>query len=103
MDHVGKFTVENVPANHQAVLDRAGAAARTVPLSKGGVFTGNSNVYFNKNLAFISAKRLFFTMGHEFVHVSQFASLAGQSSGLLSQSGFLDLLETFAKLTFFEC
>jgi hypothetical protein len=96
MAHVGKFTVENVPSSHQAVLDKAGAAARTVPLTKGGIFTGNSNVYFNKKLAFTSAKSLFFTMGHEFVHVSQFASLAGQSSSLTSQVGFRDLLEYHA-------
>lgn len=93
MGNVPKFTVENVPINHQNILDVNNAAARTVSLSKGGVLTGNSNVYFNKNLAFTSAKRLFFTMGHEFVHVSQFASLAGQSRQLLSQSGFLDLIE----------
>jgi len=84
MENVGKFTVENVPSNHQSALDANGAAARTVALSKGGVFTGNSNVYFNKNLAFTSAKRLFFTMGHEFIHVSQFASLAGLSTDIVS-------------------
>lgn len=96
MDHVPKFTVENVSASHQSAMDKVGAGARTVPLTKLDIYTGNSNLYFNKNLAFTSAKRLYFIMGHEFVHVSQFASLAGQPSSLLSQPGFLDLLEYYA-------
>ena len=32
-------------------------------------------MYFNKDLCFRSAEELFFAMGHEFVHVSQFAYL----------------------------
>ena len=96
MENVRNFTVENVPANYQATLDGYGAGAMTKSTSVGGVLTGNSSVYFNKNLAFTSAKRLFFAMGHEFVHVSQYASLAGQSTSLLSQPGFIDLLEYHA-------
>lgn len=95
MECASKFTVENVPANHQVVLDANDAAARTVPLKRGGMLTGNSNVYFNKNLAFTSAKRLFFTMGHEFVHVSQYASLAGQASSILTE-GFGKFMEYHA-------
>jgi RHS repeat-associated protein len=99
MDRVNAFTVENVPQNHltgKNGLYTNGAPAKTVPLSVNKVFTGNSNVYFNNNLAFSSAKQLFFTMGHEFVHVSQFAALAGQSTSLLSQPGFMDILEFHA-------
>lgn len=99
MNNVKAFTVENVPESHltgKSGLITNNAPAKTVPLSVNKVFTGNSNVYFNKNLAFSSAKQLFFTMGHEFVHVSQFAALAGQSTSLLSQPGFIDLLEFHA-------
>ena len=99
MDRVKAFTVENVPENHltgKNGLFTNGAPAKTVPLTVNKVFTGNSNVYFNKNLAFSSAKQLFFSMGHEFVHVSQFAALAGQASSLLTQPGFMDLLEFHA-------
>jgi hypothetical protein len=51
------------------------AIAVTRPIAKGGIFTGYSNMYFNKDLCFRSAEELFFAMGHEFVHVSQFAYL----------------------------
>lgn len=99
MNNVKAFTVENVPESHltgKSGLITNNAPAKTVPLSVNKVFTGNSNVYFNKNLAFSSAKQLFFTMGHEFVHVSQVAALAGQSTSLLSQPGFIDLLDFHA-------
>ncbi len=98
-NNVKAFTVENVPESHltgKSGLITKNAPAKTVPLSVNKVLTGNSNVYFNKNLAFSSAKQLFFTMGHEFVHVSQFAALAGQSTRLLYQPGFIDLLEFHA-------
>ncbi len=99
MNNAKSFTVENVPQKHltgKSGLITNNAPAKTVPLSIKKVLTGNSNVYFNKELAFSSAKQLFFTMGHELVHVSQFASLAGQSSSILSQPGFIDLLEYHA-------
>ncbi len=99
MNNVKAYTVENVPearmTGPNGMVTR-GASAQTMPLSLNKTFTGNSNVYFNKNLAFSSARHLFFTMGHEFVHVSQFASLAGQPIGLLSQPGFIDMLEFHA-------
>ena len=99
MNNVKAFTVENVPESEltgKSGLITNNAPAKTVPISVNNVFTGNSNVYFNKNLAFSSAKQLFFTIGHEFVHVSQFAALAGQSTKLLFQPGFIDLLEFHA-------
>ncbi|GAB1403565.1 hypothetical protein MASR1M74_07430 [Lentimicrobium sp.] len=86
MDKVGKFTTENVPAELQLKMDQAGAPGATRYLQRGGVLTGRSNVYFNKNLAFSSAKQLYFTMGHELVHVSQYAALAGQPTSILRQS-----------------
>lgn len=97
MNNVKAFTVENVPSQTQARMDANNAPAATKPLSfsKTGKLTGMSNVYFNKNLAFSSAKQLFFTMGHEFIHVSQFAALAGQSSSILTPD-FLDMLDFHA-------
>ncbi|MDR1114929.1 MAG: RHS repeat-associated core domain-containing protein, partial [Tannerella sp.] len=96
MDKVRTFTVENVPASIQNTLDANNAPALTRALSTGGKLIGFSNVYFNNNLAFLSAKDLFYSMGHEFVHVSQFAALAGQSASLLRQPGFMDMLEFHA-------
>jgi hypothetical protein len=86
MNNVNTFTVEKVPADLQLMMDQAGAAGATRYLQRGGVLTGNSNVYFNRNLAFSSAKQLYFTMGHELVHVSQYAALAGQYTSILRQS-----------------
>jgi RHS repeat-associated protein len=83
MNNIKDFTVENVPINTQNIMDATSSPAVTRALQKAGVLTGNSLVYFNKNLAFSSAKQLYFTMGHEFVHVSQIAVLAGESMSLL--------------------
>ncbi len=95
MDKVKAFTVENVPAQQQIDMNYAGASAVTIPENLNGKISGISNVYFNKNLAFSSAKQLFFTMGHEFVHVSQFAALASQQYSLLTPD-FLDMLDFHA-------
>ena len=55
------FTVENVPATVQLEMDAAKAMGGTRPTSIGGKLTGYSRVYFNKNLAFSSAKQMFRT------------------------------------------
>ncbi|MCL2753909.1 MAG: RHS repeat-associated core domain-containing protein, partial [Defluviitaleaceae bacterium] len=93
MDNVGHFTTENIPS-HVRMADRSGntALGRTIPRQLNGKFTGISDVYFSKS-AFGSARQLFITMGHEFVHVNQFAALAGQSSRLLSNRGFMEFIE----------
>lgn len=98
MKHVGKFTVENVPEFMQDLMDVNGAYAATPALrQKGtGLYTGRSNMYFNKNLAFSSAKRLFYTMAHEFNHVSQHALLKGFSYSAYSGKLFSDLKEFHA-------
>ena len=100
MNNVKVFTVENVPESHmtgESGLITKNAPAKTVPLSNITTknLTGMSNVYFNRNLAFSSAKQLFFTMGHEFVHVSQFAALAGQPASILTPD-FISMLEFHA-------
>ncbi|WP_236636873.1 RHS repeat-associated core domain-containing protein [Sinomicrobium soli] len=88
MENVRNFTTENVPENMQKLMDSNGAAAATPALQKGGVFTGRSDMYFNKNLAFSSAKELYYTMVHEFNHVSQHALLRGLSVSDFSSSLF---------------
>ena len=95
MEHVPVFTVENVPQDQLIAMNKAGAAAKTAPISINEVLTGNSEMYFHHTNAFSSAKRLFFTMGHEFVHVSQIASLAGQSTSVLT-AGLLEVMEYHA-------
>lgn len=78
MDKIKVFTVENVPLKAQEAMDANKAMATTSFLSREGKLTGMSSVYFNKHSAFSSAKELFYSMGHEFVHVSQYAALAGE-------------------------
>ena len=96
MDKVRAFTVENVPSSIQAKMDAVGSGASTSAMSIEGKLTGFSKVFFNKNLAFSSAKRLFFAMGHEFVHVSQYAALAGEASSILKNMDFIDMLDFHA-------
>jgi hypothetical protein len=71
------------------------AAGATQAYSKGGFFTGKSNVYFHPERAFTSAKQLFYTMGHEFIHVSQYAALAGVSTEIYNYD-FSEMLEYHA-------
>ena len=71
-----KQSVENVPANAVKSMNRAGAAAITLPTTKAGILTGKASIYYNPNgAAFTSAKQLFLTMSHEMVHVSQYGVL----------------------------
>lgn len=90
MESINKFTVEHVPADIQAAMDAGNAPGATRFLHKGGVLTGRSNIYFNKNLAFTSAKQLYYAMGHELLHASQFAALTGQSASLMNQYFIFD-------------
>ena len=119
MEYVKAFTVENVSANMKARLDANMVAAATSPLTVLTVpnsklsdydklqayaknnsielkfCTGNSCVYFNRDLAFTSAKQLFYTMGHELVHVSQ--NIACKNEMYLEKiSNFVTLKEYFA-------
>ena len=95
MDKIKAFSVENVPEKYVKSLINNNANGVTIPLSQRGILSGNSLVYFNKATAFSSARQLFFTMGHEFIHVSQFAALAGQSSGILTRD-FMSMLDFHA-------
>ena len=97
MKNINKFTVENVPEN-TFIGDNAKAAGATSALvgKTSGKISNFSNVYFNKLEAFNSAKRLFYTMGHEFVHVSQYAALAGQEVSIIRDAVFRDMLDFHA-------
>ena len=77
MDKVKEFTVEKVSETTQANMDAIQAPAQTNGMygKNSDVFTGFSKMYFNKNFCFRNAFELFKTMGHEFVHVSQYAYL----------------------------
>ncbi|MDR2008995.1 MAG: RHS repeat-associated core domain-containing protein, partial [Bacteroidales bacterium] len=97
MENIKHFTVDNVPENIISNMEKKGGYAATRAISRGGILTGESNVYFHKD-AFTSAKKLFFAMGHEFVHVNQHMYLAGVSvsdfrstiNGLSFQHDFLE-------------
>jgi RHS repeat-associated protein len=67
-----------------------------IPDFKNGLFSGKGTLYFNKELAFTSAEKLFRTMGHELVHLSQFAGLAGESARLWKLDIFRDMLDHHA-------
>ena len=81
MDNIKSFTVENVPEKTLNRMKLNGASGSTQAYVKtiDGVkyFNGRSSIYFNSEISHTSAKRLFFTMGHEFVHASQYSVLAG--------------------------
>ncbi len=66
----------------QTLMDENGAAGASPALAKNGKFTGYSKMYFNRNLAFSSVKQLYYTMAHEFMHVSQHAILEGVSTSI---------------------
>jgi hypothetical protein len=91
------FTVENVPSGVQADMDAAEALGATRPRfdKLTGKLTGYSSLYFNKNFAFSSAETLFYAMGHEFVHVSQYAALAGSLRTIITPD-FIDMLDYHA-------
>lgn len=67
-------------------------AATVAFRTKSGLFTGESNVYFNKHLA-LATQNNYFSMSHEFVHVSQYSVLAGLHKLTVD---FVDMLEFHA-------
>ncbi|WP_255493694.1 RHS repeat domain-containing protein [Capnocytophaga sp. oral taxon 902] len=89
-------SVENVPTKYINLMNKNGAAAVTIPQYSNGIITGNASIYYNTGgQAFSSAKQLFYCMGHELVHLSQYTALAGQSAGIVTKN-FMDLLEYHA-------
>ena len=81
MDQVKAFTVENVPESNMKSMIENKALGMTVPDYVDGtkIMSGCSEVYFNP-AAFEHANKLFYTMGHELVHVSQINAMVGCSN-----------------------
>ena len=75
-EYVVDFTIDNVPSEELEKMVAKGAAGKTVEEVVDGVMTGRSSVYFNR-MQISTIKDLYFTMGHEFVHVGQISTFAG--------------------------
>ncbi|MCQ2306513.1 MAG: hypothetical protein MJ000_02975 [Bacteroidales bacterium] len=80
MDLIREFTCENVPFDFNSEK-YSGVEGVTKPipyesLQGKSLFSGISDVYFNQDLVSCSPEDLYYTMGHEFVHVSQCSELA---------------------------
>lgn len=94
MDNIIKMSIDN-PGTHLESMIKEGAAGVTVPEELDGLLTGKSSVLFNRaNIA--DLKELFFTMGHEFVHVSQISVLQGELSSIVKDAGFQSLMDFHA-------
>lgn len=81
---------ENVPENELADLNGSSNGkmswAKTVPEYIEGsnkIITGKSSIYYNNTLSF-TPRQLFYTMGHELVHVSQIALLYDTGTQMLT-------------------
>lgn len=93
LDKTLNYTVEDVPQKHIRTLNKNDALGMTGLAKKGSKeLSGYSNVYFSER-AFNSAKRLFYTIGGEMVHVSQHWALRGESKNLLKDGLFLGMME----------
>lgn len=75
-DYVVDFTIDNVPSGELEIMMAKRAAGKTVEEVVDDVMTGRSSVYFNR-MEIPTIKDLYFTMGHEFVHVGQISTFAG--------------------------
>lgn len=98
MDHVKEFTVEGIDKDYMFYSNNNNGAGRTRPQDNNGIITGLSNVFFNDDYVFNSPEFLFYTMGHELIHVSQFASLAGEPYSLALDNDFVKIIEFDASL-----
>ena len=100
LDSSNPWTTENLSSRALADFKNyPDASAVTYPDASANLkLTGKSFTYFHPERAFASPLQLFTAMGHELVHVSQYAALAGQSSTLLQQPFFLAMLDMHAYL-----
>jgi hypothetical protein len=94
MEKTLNFTVENVPKN-TFTGELKNKLAVTYAQSYNKILSGCSTVYFNSDTAFTSAKTLYYAMGHEFVHVSQYAALIGYNVNQFTPE-FQEMLEFHA-------
>ena len=97
MESIERFTVDNVPTGIKEVLDINNGNAMTVPLSKKGSLLGRSSVYFSER-AFNSARQLYTTMGHEFVHVCNYITAANMGFSLanVKSYAYIEMTEYWA-------
>ena len=83
-DNLKIFTIESVPTDKQADLEKgngaSGIAMTCMTRLEEGKYTGKPSIYFNKKYAFPSQKMLFYTMGHELLHASQYLYLASKKT-----------------------
>ena len=99
MDYIVDFSVEKVPLNAQLLLESktVDANALTLPRTIKGKVTGRCSVFFSRS-AFSSAKQLYITMGHEFVHVSNYITAAGMNfdRAIIVSENFMNMTEFWA-------
>jgi hypothetical protein len=84
MDKVKEIAIETLGADQNGATSPFTASHYEKGILIEKALTGNSKLIFDPK-AFASARQLFFTMGHEFIHVSQYAVLAGMSYGEYSK------------------
>jgi RHS repeat-associated protein len=89
----GYKIVGDCPELTDADIIRAGSVVGEVN-AKTKTFTGGSTMYLHKELAFTSLRKLYNTLGHELVHVSQYAALAGRQA--IQTASFFEMLEHYA-------
>ncbi|HEY4787667.1 MAG TPA: RHS repeat-associated core domain-containing protein, partial [Bacteroidales bacterium] len=84
-DKMDVFTVDRAGREFtgEYIKDGGHTIPQTIKRDGISILNGRSRVYFNKNVAFSSYKFLYGVMGHELVHVSQIASLAGRPLSFL--------------------
>jgi hypothetical protein len=77
-----------------------GNFGRAIPANDGtGKFSsGKTTIYYHYEKAFRTPFQLFSTMGHELVHVSQFAALIGKPLNLLNKPSFIKMLDYYADI-----
>ena len=66
------------------------------PDSDGEKLLGGSIMFLHKENAFTSLEKLFYTLGHELVHVSQFKQLAGEPFALYKDVNFRNAMDYYA-------
>ncbi len=89
-DYVVNFSIDNVPTEELEKMIANNAAGKTIQEAIDGIMTGKSSVYFNRDMI-PTLKDMFFTMGHEFVHVGQISTLAGLPTTVLTPEFILKM------------
>lgn len=77
MEYVICFVVEGLDNKAEFLRGTTINEGKTKPEWVDGMFSGYSSVYFNGDIVFKDPEELFYTIGHELVHVGQIIELAG--------------------------